>query len=470
MNAVLPYLATRSAYADWAPPERELDHAQGAWLYTRDGRRLLDFASGSGSLIFGHGDQGAVQTLAEQMSRYAVYPASEFRSAPVERYLEELIAFVGGGFRRAVLASSGSDAVEAACKLALQYHHARGDGARVHILGRQASYHGNTLTGLGVGGFLRRRAPYERVLGAAPTAAPAFCYRCTLGKRPDSCAVDCAGSVEQAFAAADPGTVAAFVMEPVVGAALGAAVPDPRYYEQVCALCDRYGVLLIADEVMTGFGRTGTALASQHWRVQPDIAIVGKAMSAGYFPLSGVLTTEPVAAALRSVGEYFENGQTHLFSAPGAAIGSYVLQRIRGEGLLERSLRMGQRLRERLAPLLELPVIGDVRGLGLMTGIELVRDRATRAPFAATRGIGRRFARLAMQHGLVVYPSAGGAQTLDGDHVLLLPPLTIDDAELDFAATCLLRAAAQLADQLAGEPPSMDGPVPQVRPVSVRTP
>lgn len=452
MNAHPAYLPARSAYANWLAPEIELDFGRGAWLYARDGRRYLDFASGSGSLIFGHGDAGAAATVATQASRYAVYPGTEFRDSAVERYLERLTAFAGGMFSRAMLASSGSDAVEAACKLALQYHHARGNGERVHVIGRQASYHGNTLFGLGVGGFVRRRAPYERVLSHAAKAASALCYRCSFGLAPQACTLECATSVEDAFRIVGPETVAAYVMEPVVGAALSAGVPDPRYTARVREICDRHGVLLIVDEVLTGFGRTGQALAWHHWNVQPDIAIVGKAMSAGYFPLSGIIVTEPVAATLHAADQYFENGQTHLFSPTGAAIGDYVLERLECDALIDQARRLGEIFQQRLTPMRAVEIVGDVRGLGLMIGIELVRDRATRAPFLVQDAISRRFAKLAREAGVIVYPSTGGPDSIAGDHVLLLPPLILDEADLEFAAEALLRAATGLSERVAGAP------------------
>jgi adenosylmethionine-8-amino-7-oxononanoate aminotransferase len=452
MSAQPAFLATRSAYADWSAPDNELDHGRGAWLYARDGRRFLDLASGSGSLIFGHGDEGAISALARQAARFTVYPTAEFRAPEIEAYLQALVAFAGGQFSRALLASSGSDAVEAACKLALQHHQARGDTGRTQIIGRAASYHGNSLFGLGAGGFVRRRAPYEAVLDGAPKASPAFCYRCDFDLAPDACAVQCAASLERVFRSFGSGRIAAFILEPVVGAALGSGVPDPRYLAAVRDICDRHGALLIADEVMTGFGRTGQPLAWRHWNVQPDIAVVGKAMSAGYFPLSGVLATERVAAPLRANASFFENGQTHLFSPSGAAVGAYVLDRLARDGLVERAHALGERLRARLSPLLGMRYVGDVRGLGLMLGIEFVRDKATRAPFLADAGIARRFARAAAARGAIVYPSSGGARTLDGDHVLLLPPLTLGEDEADFAATALIRAADDLADDIDDAP------------------
>lgn len=451
MSVAGAFLATRSAFADWAAPDIVLDHGRGTWLHARDGRRFLDFASGSGSLILGHGDEGAIHALTEQISRFSVYPATEFRAPQTEAYLHDLVAFAGGGFTRALLASSGSDAVEAAFKLALQYHHASGDTGRVHIIGRAASYHGNTLHGLGVGGFVRRRAPYEAILGDTAKAAAAFCYRCDSGLTPATCSLECASSLERAFRALGPDRVAAFVMEPVVGAALGAAVPDPRYMAAVREICDRYGALLIVDEVLTGFGRTGRRLAWQHWNALPDIAIVGKAMSAGYFPLSGVLAVERVAAPLRANGSYFENGQTHLFSAAGAAIGAYVLARINRDGLVERAYALGERLREKLAPILATPIVGDVRGLGLMTGIEFVRDKVSHEPFPPGLTVARRFARAAIAQGVVVYPSSGGPGTVAGDHVLLLPPLTVSENDIDLAAAPLIRAAEQVSAQIEDE-------------------
>jgi adenosylmethionine-8-amino-7-oxononanoate aminotransferase len=238
--------------------------------------------------------------------------------------------------------------------------------------------------------------------------------------------------------------VAAIIIEPVVGAALGAAAAPPRYLERVRKICDEHGILLILDEVMTGFARTGRPFAWQYQPAQPDIQIMGKAMSGGYFPLSGIATTERVAAPIKETSPYFDNGQTHLFNAAGAAVGAYILERIHGDRLPERAACNGARLLERLQVLREFEIVGDIRGVGLLLGIEFVRRKSSRQCFNPDLGVSQKFAQFARGAGLIVYPSSGGADTLAGDHVLLLPPLVIGDDEIEFAVDCLYSAVVEL--------------------------
>lgn len=442
-----PFLATRNVFNTWRKPSKDASCGAGALLHA-DGRTYLDFASGSGALILGHGDAGVAAVMAEQASRLTVHPGSEFHVPVVEQYLTHLRQFAGGGLSRIATASSGSDAVEAALKLALQFQVVRGEARRVRIIGRNGSYHGNTLFGLGVGGFVRRRLAFERVIGQAPKARAASCFHCEFHHHPSTCGVECAESLQEVFAATDPATVAAVIVEPVVGAALSGAVPDDRYLRRVREICDQHGVLLIFDEVLTGFGRTGRAFAWQHWDVRPDILVLGKAMSAGYFPLSGIMCTERIAAGLEEAGVTFENGQTHLFSPLGAAVGEYVLERIEADGLVGRAAESGATLKGLLQPLLGMPHIADVRGLGLMVGVELMRDPMRKVPFEPSLGVSRLFAKLAQAAGLIVYPSTGHPAALAGDHVLLLPPLTVAGDQLREAANCLEKAAGELHKQL----------------------
>jgi adenosylmethionine-8-amino-7-oxononanoate aminotransferase len=441
------FIATRTAFGDWSVPQPEIDYGDGPWLQDTGGKRYLDFACGSGALIFGHGDRMAVAAITEQALRVSLYPGQAFHSSVLDEYLTSLVELAGGQFSRALIASSGTDAVEAACKLALQRFQVLGDTGRTKIIGRSGSYHGNSLFTLSIGGHLRRRAPYEPSMLRAARTAAAFCYRCQYDNVPDSCDVQCANSIEQMFLQAGPESVAALILEPVVGATLSVAIPDARYLSQAREICDRYGALLIFDEVMTGFARTGRAFAWQHWGVQPDIMVLGKAISAGYFPMSAIVTTEAVAEPLRSASQYFENGQTFLYSPVAAAVGAYVVRRIGAESLAQRAEKIGEALLARLENLRRFEEIGDVRGLGLMAGIELVADRGSKDTFDPQERIAARFAAAALRAGLVVYPCVGGPESKRGDHVLMLPPLTITEAEIDYAAECLWQAASEIAHQ-----------------------
>lgn len=442
INGQLAVLPSRVAYAAPDGERQHVTHGQGPYLFRKSSGVLFDAAGGSGSLILGHGDPAVVDVLADQSRKLTVFPGRDLASEVVEQYAMDLVhAFTPDGAGRAITYSSGSDAIEAAIKLSIQYQRVRGRSRKTKILGRLASYHGATLSGLAAGGFLERRAPFEAVLALSAKAAPAHCPACIFDTTPDTCALDCAESLERAIVSEGPDTVAAFIAEPVVGAALSAAVPDPRYFARVRAICDQHGVLLIADEVMTGFGRTGRLLAIHHWDVRADIVVLGKAMSAGYFPLSGLVVSGDVAAALDAGGEVFQNGQTHCCSPLGCAVGRHVLARVRDGDLPANAAARGRELLDGMRATLPNEWVGNVRGLGLMIGFD-VSTPAGRAP---SRRLSTVVQRLAMSRGLLTYASGGSPTSVDGDHLMLLPPLTITSADVDFIVGALERTIADLA-------------------------
>lgn len=439
--AVLP---SRVAYADPAAAARAITHGQGPYLFDRAGARLFDAACGSGSVILGHGDVEVVRVLADQAQRLTVFPGAGLGCEVVERYAADLVASLcPAGNGRAITFSSGSDAVEAAIKLVIQYHRLRGAPARTTIIGRAASYHGNTLAALSAGGFIARRAPFERMLTATAKAAAAHCPACVFGREPSSCAVECADSVEQAILEAGPANVAAFIAEPIVGAALSAGVPDDRYFSRVRAICDRYDVLLVADEVMTGFGRTGRLLALEHWGVAADVVVTGKAMSAGYLPLSGVIASERVAEAFSRTSEVFQNGQTYCCSPLASAVGQYVLDRIRCDDLAANAAARGAELLDGLRQRVAGESIRNVRGRGLMIGFDFGLPSASTLPPAT---LARAAHRIAMGHGLLIYPSGGSPRSVDGAHAMLLPPLNITASDVELIVAKLERTATDLID------------------------
>lgn len=436
-------LPSRSAYT--SPGARPtIVGGQGPWLLARDGRRYFDAACGSGSLTFGHGDERMVEIIAEQTSRLTLFPGRAFGVEVVEAYAEQLVDFAPKGFNRALTLSSGSDAVEAALKAALQYHCAAGDRQRIKIIGREASYHGNSLAGLAAGGFVSRRMPYEHALPQWSKAAAADCARFPCDPTSGACELECAQSVERAILQEGPETVAAVIIEPVVGAALSAVAPDPRYVARVRGICDTYGVLLIADEVMTGFGRTGLPFASSGWEVLPDLIIAGKAISAGYYPLSAVLVRENVAERLTGQGGYFENGQTNCCSPLGASIGIEVIRRLADGDLLARADRVGAILRHEIHRRVAGEVVRNVRGVGMMIGFDIELPPALCA--ATTNTPGELLHRAALDRALVIYPSRGGAGRLSGDHAMLLPPLTTSDAEVHHIVAALADAVGHLLE------------------------
>ena len=435
-------LSSRVAYPDGDAEYLKIVYGSGPYIFDTSGRRYFDAAGGSGSLILGHGDDRIVEVIRSQASRLTVFPGRTMGCEVVEEYAERLVEFSPPGIDRSIIYSSGSDAVEAAIKLSLQYQGARGTPEKNKVLGRRGSYHGNTLAGLGAGGFIRRRKPYQHVLANTFKAAPAFCEKCMFEKAPSTCSLECARSLEAAITAEGPETVAAFIAEPVVGAALSAATPDKRYFKRIREICDQYDILFIADEVMTGFGRTGRRFAIEHWGAIPDIIVAGKAIGAGYFPLSAILVHAKISGLLKRNHEPFQNGHTFACSPLGSAVALHVLERIQGDNLVANALHRGEQLRSALSTLALDHQIENVRGLGLMIGFDL-RETESSENSQGTE-LSSRFQQLAMARGLIVYPSTGSAESEAGQHVLLLPPLNIEEHHIGFIVDAIKLALQDL--------------------------
>lgn len=406
--------------------------AQGATIWDTEGRRYLDAAGGAIVVGIGHGDRHVVKAMAEQAGRAAYAHGTQFTSESLEAYAAELAPLLPMDEPRIYPVSGGSEAVETALKLARAYHLARGSDGRHKVIARWGSYHGNTLGALDASGRAPLRRPYQPWLGRAVHLPPVYEYRCPLPTHPERCGERHAELLDETIRREGPDTVACFIAEPVVGAALGAAVPPDGYWPAVVEVCRSHGVLLIADEVMTGFGRTGEWFACDHWEVRPDILVAGKGASSGYWPLGLTACSSGVFDAVTAVS--FVHGFTYSHSVVGATVGREVLQRLRQDGLVRESRDKGERLLKELRTALEdLPHVGDVRGVGLMVGIELVRDRETREPFARSEGITERVVSRARDEGLLLYPSTGCANGIDGDLIMLGPPFVISDVEMSEA-------------------------------------
>jgi adenosylmethionine-8-amino-7-oxononanoate aminotransferase len=415
--------------------------AEGAWIVDADGTRYLDAAGGAIVVNLGHGDRAVTDALTEQARRASYVHGTSFTTEALEAYADELAEILPMDEPRVYPVSGGSEAVETALKLARAYHLSRGESGRHKIVARAGSYHGNTRGALDVSGREPLRRPYLPWLGAARHVSAPYEYRCQVPDHPNACGKRLAEELDRAIDAEGSGTVAAFIAEPVVGATLGAAVPPPDYWPAVAEVCRRHGVLMIADEVMTGFGRTGEWFGVDHWNVRPDILVAGKGASSGYWPLGLTVASGPVYEAVREEG--FVHGFTYSHSAVGAAVGRAVLKRLREDELVERSRDRGAALKEALrSALVEFLAVGDVRGMGTMIGIELVRDRGTKEPFARSDRVVERVLEAARDRQLLLYPSTGCANGTDGDLVMVGPPFTISDEE---SAAIVERTAAAIA-------------------------
>jgi adenosylmethionine-8-amino-7-oxononanoate aminotransferase len=409
---------------------------RGCQLWDAAGRRYLDAAGGAVVVGIGHGVESVAEAIRAQAAEIAYAHGSMFSSDALEAYADELAAILPVDDARVYPVSGGSEAIETALKMARAHHLARGQDRHV-IVGRRGSYHGNTRAALDVGGREPLRAPYLPWLGSARHTLAAYEYRCPFpDTHPRRCGARYAEALEQTIVEAGPGNVAAFVAEPIAGAALGAAVPPDDYWPAVVEVCHHYGVLVIADEVMTGFGRTGRWFGGDHWGLQPDILVAAKGAASGYWPLGLAVASGQVHQTISARG--FTHGFTYSHHLVGAAAGRAVLGILRERDLVTAAERQGKRLRAGLQARLEgHPAVGDVRGLGLLVAVELVADRAGRMPFARAERVTERVVAAARERGLLVYSSTGHAGGGDGDLVLLGPPLVISDAEVDEALETL---------------------------------
>lgn len=418
---------------------------EGVYLYTDDGRRYLDGSGCTAAVThIGHGDAMVADALSAQARKLAVHPTHAFHNPLVETYFQRLCAFAPEGFTRAWTISGGTEAVENAIKLAFQYHRAKGRDGRRRIVGRWSSYHGNSITTLDVGGMVPRRGFYTDLMpGLHLHASPCLPYRRPTGMSEE---VYEDGLVQE-FAdlvAAHPDDIAAFITEPFVGSALGAAGPTARYFERIAAICRAHDILMISDEVMTGFGRTGKNFGCEHFGTHADILACAKGISGGYLPLGAILVRDTVAAALHDSGDPFFSGQTYSCIPLAAAVGIAVLDRIEGDGLVAHCAAVGDYLKARLQVLLEdLPCVGDVRGAGLFLGIEFVADKNTKAVMAQELRFSKRVEAACLEHGVIILGSRGTVESLHGDHLLLAPPLTLSREQADEMAEAIRAGVLQ---------------------------
>lgn len=421
--------------------------ARGCTLVDQAGRAWLDASGGAIVVGVGHGRREVAEAMATQAARVAYAHGTMFSSSALERWTAALAPLLPVDTARVYPVSSGSEAMETALKMARAYHLARGEDRSV-VIGRAGSYHGNTRGALDVSGRESLRAPYEPWLGSARHVPAPYEYRCPFPERhPDGCGAAHAEALERTIREIGAERVAAFVAEPVAGAALGACVPPEDYWPRVAAVCRRYGVLVVADEVMTGFGRTGAWFASEHWGLRPDVLTAGKGAASGYWPLAFAAASGAVHDTITGAGA-FVHGFTHSHHVVGAATGLAVLRILHEEDLVAASARQGDLLRQGLLDALgDHPHVGDVRGLGLLVGVELVADRDTRAPFARAERVTERVVAAAHARGVLPYSSTGCADGVDGDLLLLGPPFVITDAEL---ARVVAGIAGAVGDVLGG--------------------
>ena len=408
-----------------------ISHGKGVYLFDTKGRKYIDASAGSAAVAnLGYGLTVIGDIIACQAKRVAVLPTHIFSSEIVEEYLKKLVAFAPPGFKRAWTVMSGTEAVENAAKVAIQYHQLKGDNKRYKIISRWFSYHGNSIFTLDIGGMKYRRQSYAKWMNNFPHVSPAYAYRHAGDLTEIEYLNKCMRELRETIENNDPETIAAFIAEPVVGAALGAVLPPSGYFEAVRQICDEYGILFIVDEVMTGFGRLGTNFGMERFNVIPDIIATGKGISGGYFPLSAVIVHEKVSNEFEDKSLPFLGGHTFACNPLGAAVGSFVIDFMQSNDVLNNVMTIKELLAEQLFKLKRHRIVGDVRGAGLLWGLEFVKDRYTKEPFLPDMKVSRMIFEEGLKRGAIFYPGSGSVDGVSGDHILLSPPLIVSKNEV----------------------------------------
>lgn len=423
---------------------------KGCWIHTANGKKYLDAAGQAAVVSIGHGVSSIGRAMAEQAAQLAFAHTSQFHTQQAERLAQRLLALAPPGMRergRVYFTSGGSEANETAIKLARQFQIERGEASRYRVVSRWQSYHGSTLGAMALSGNVTRRAAYQPLLPEWGHISPCFCYHCPLDLNFPSCRLACANELDT-FLHEDSGrSVAAFIFEPLVGATLGAAPPAEGYVQRIAEICGVHNVLLIADEVMTGMGRTGKPFAVDHWGIEPDIITVGKGVASGYAPLGAVIAGPRVVDALASGSGVFQHGFTYQAHPVSMAGGNAVLDVLERENLFARVGEAGHELTRALSPLRDHPNVGDIRGMGLLAAIEFVKDKKTREPFVRDLNIAERMRQGTMQRGVLTYPGQGCVDGVRGDHLLLAPPFVITEAECGTVAEAIAAAAQKVFER-----------------------
>ncbi len=414
----------------------------GPYLIDREGKRYLDASGGAAVSCLGHSDREVIASIKAQLDKLPFAHTSFFSNQPMEALAEVLVGHSHGAFDKVYFVSGGSEAVEAALKLARQYHVERGQTQRRFVIARRQSYHGNTLGALAVGGNQWRRKQFEPLLINVTHVSPCFAYR---GREPGEDDAQygerLARELESEIKQLGEDRVIAFVAETVVGATLGAVAPVPGYFKRVREICDRYGVLLILDEVMCGMGRTGKLFAYEDEGIVPDLLCVAKGLGAGYQPVGATLTSKKVFDAIVGGSGFFQHGHTYLGHAAACAGALAVQHRLHEGGVLSQVRPLGAQLERKLRSAFGAhPNVGDIRGRGLFWGIELVADRSSKRPLDPKLRTHARLKKEALKAGLLCYPMGGTIDGVQGDHVLLAPPFILDTSQLDELVEKLGRA------------------------------
>lgn len=413
---------------------------EGCWLIDERGKRYLDAVGGAYVANLGHSNPAIANAIAEQARQFGYLSGTQFTHGPVEELAGEIAETLPGDLSKLYFLCSGSEAVEAALKLARQYWVDRGRPSKHRIIALGPGYHGSTLLALSASAREAHKAPFRPWLVDVHRIPAPYPYRCECGGRGAACPVCSAAVLEEAIEQLGADNVAAFIAEPVGGSSTVASTPRPEYFKRVREICDRHDVLFVADEVLVGMGRTGTWWAIEPYGVTPDILTLGKGIAGGYAPLSAIAAPERIVDVVAKAAGGFIHAQTFAHHPISCAAGVATVRYLKQHKLVERSASMGRVLHEKLSGVAKLPHVGEVRGRGLLAGIEFVEDKGTRAPFPRARKFAEKFSDAAIDAGVTVWSNVGHADGTNGDAALIAPPFIVTEQEINEIVTRLTRA------------------------------
>jgi adenosylmethionine-8-amino-7-oxononanoate aminotransferase len=425
----------------------------GIYIYDSSGKRYLDGSGGAAVVGIGHGVEEITGAMARQAEKISFAHGSQFTSQPAIDLAAKLVGLAPRGpgekLNRVYFLSGGSEAVETAVKLARQYQVERGKPEKYKVISRWTSFHGNTLTALALSGHTGRRKYYLPLMQHTPHIAPPYCYRCPFGLTPGRCDLECAADLEKTVLYEGPESVSAFIAEPMVGATAGALVPRQGYYQKIREICDRYDLLFLSDEVMTGMGRTGKNFGIDHWEVNPDMIVAAKGLSSGYTPIAAVMVKEEIHRVIREGSGAFVHGHTYSQNPLSCAIACAAIDYLLKHDLIHCSAKMGEYFLSSLKSLERYDFVGEVRGKGLFAGIEFVKDKKTKEPFDPRLRLNVLIGNRAFEKGLITYPGGGGADGIRGDHLLLAPPFIITEEQINDLVGILHQTFSEVGKEIA---------------------
>lgn len=426
-----------------------IHYGKGVFLYDHEGKDYLDACSGAITVNIGHGVDEVKQAMVQQADQVSFVYRSQFTSEAAEGLADRLKQLTSKGLSDSFFVNSGSEATETAMKIALQHWQEKGQHKKMKIISRWMSYHGITLGALSMSGHTPRRERFTSLLESYPSVSPPYCYRCPYHQTYPNCQLQCAQELQTVINRLGKENVAAFICEPVIGAAGAAISPPPGYMVTIKQICEKNDILFIVDEVMTGVGRTGKMLACEHDAITADLVTLGKGISGGYTPIAATIVSEKVMQPIEEGSGSVMSGHTFSANPLSCAVAGAVIDYIEKNKVMEKVETKGQYLRKALERLqIAFPFIGDVRGKGLLLGLEFVQDAAGKTPFSRSLFFTKQMVETAQRHGLLLYPAQAGIDGVEGDAVIIAPPLTITNDEMDELLNRLKRTLTDMQEYI----------------------